>query len=265
MQMRILSFLSFGLLLLSTQSLASAQPPSAEHIALVKDAQKSAYAITDATNNCPRPATDILGWPAALLRECVYSEGPPSNRRTGYVVLIDVKPEIIATWIETACTQVSTNADKCFRRVLKCGRLNSGMMFPISGNMMENMNGPWTNWFFRNGMTVRMPNQPNNSSEQILLARQKELALIPNVEIVRIPSGITRFWRTTPAQFAKRFPNEGIPQSVTTAEARQKWLDITRSEFLTALTKPNNRLLDAWVAAHKVTLTTNKCPEDSDP
>lgn len=266
--MSILSFLSFGLLLLCTQSLASAQPPSAERIALVKNAQKSAYAITDATNNCPPPATDILGWPAALLRECVYSEGPPSNRRTGYVVLIDVKPEIIATWIETACTQVSLSADKCFRRVLECGRLNSGMMFPISGNIMENMgNGPWKNWFFRNGMTVRMPTQPplNGTTAQILLARQKELALLPNTEIRSIPSGITRFWRTMPAQFARRFPNEAIPQSVTTAEARQKWLDITRSEFLTALTKPNNRLLEAWVAAHKVTLTANKCPGDSDP
>ena len=110
-----------------------------------------------------------------------------------------------------------------------------------------------------------MPDQPNGTTAQIPLACQKGLALVPNIDIVSIPTGITRFWRTTPAQFASRFPNEGIPQSLATTEARQKWLDITRSEFLEALTKPTNRLLEAWVAAHQVTLTTNKCPDDSDP
>src|SRR5262245_23083651 len=106
MQKKILIFLAFWLLLMGTESVASAQLPSAEHVAAVIQAQKAAYAITDATNNCLPPGSDILGWPSALLRECVYSEGPPATRRTGYVVLIDVKPETIATWIETACAQV---------------------------------------------------------------------------------------------------------------------------------------------------------------
>jgi hypothetical protein len=266
MQKKILILVTFGVLLISTQSIVSAQGPSAEHIAAVVQAQKSAYVITDATNHCPPPGTDILGWPAALLRECVYVEGPQANRRTGYVVLIDVKPETIATWIETSCAKILPNSSKCFRTVLECGRLNSGMMFPISGNMMENMgNGPWKNYFFRNGMTVGMPDQANGTNVQISLDRQKELALVPNVKIVSIPSGITRFWRTKPKQFANRFPNEGVPQNVATAERQQKWLDITQSEFLKALTNPTNRLLEAWIAAHQVTLTTNKCPNDSDP
>jgi hypothetical protein len=263
MQNKILICLTFGLLLISTRPVAFAQGPSAEHVAAVVQAQKSAYAITDATNNCPPATTDILGWPASLLRECIFSEGPSGDRLTGYVILIDVKPETIATWIETACAQVLPGVSKCFRRVLNCGQGNSGMMFPVSGNMMENMDDePWKNWFFRNGMTVSMPGQQNNRHEQVPLARQKELALLPNTEIAGIPSGITRFWRTRPAQFAKRFPNEDIPHTVTTPQDRQKWLNITQSEFLSALTKPNNRLLEAWVAARRVRLTnSNKCPD----
>jgi len=253
------------LFLISTQSVGFAQSPTASHIAAVVQAQKSAYAIRDATNGCPPPAADILGWPASLLRECIYVEGPQNHRRTAYVVLINVKPETIATWIETACAEVLPNVGPCFQRVLNCGQANSGMMFPVSGNLMENMEGPWTNWFFRNGMTVRMPNQQNNTGSQIAMERQRELALMADTDIVKIPSGITRFWRTKPAQFAARFPSEGVPVNVATDQNRQKWLNIARTEFLAALTKPNNRLLEAWVAAHKETLKTTKCPDDNDP
>lgn len=256
-----LLFLALGLFLMSTQPIASAQAPSATHVASVIDAQKSAYAITAATNGCPVPTTDVLGWPSALVRECIYKGGT----KTGYVLLVDVKPEIIATWIETACAQLLPNSSKCFQKVLECGKFNSGMMFPISGNMMENMDGPWKNWFFRNGMTVRMQNQKNDSPEQIPLDRQKELALMSHANIIKIPTGVTRFWRTKPAQFAARFPNEGVPQILNTPQARQKWLDIARAEFLAALTKPNNRLLEAWIAAHKITLAAGACPNDNSP
>jgi hypothetical protein len=56
-----------------------------------------------------------------------------------------------------------------------------------------------------------------------------------------------------------------VPQSVTTAADRQKWLDIARLEFLAALTQPNNRLLEAWIAAHQKTLAKGTCPKDTDP
>jgi hypothetical protein len=86
-----------------------------------------------------------------------------------------------------------------------------------------------------------MPNQQNNSPQQIPLDRQKELALMANSEIVKIPTGLTRFWRTTPAMFAARFPNEAVPTSVATPQDRQRWLEIAQTEFLGALTRPNNR------------------------
>src|SRR5262245_4790297 len=249
--------LALGLFLMAPVSVASAQSPSAAHVAAVADAQKSAYAITDATNGCPFATADILGWPASLVRECIYQE----DGLKGYVLLLDIKPEVIASWIETSCAQVLPGSTQCFKTVLRCGQNNSGMMLPISGNMMENMDGPWKNWFFRNGMTVRMPNQPNNTPQQITLDRQKELALLANSEIVSIPSGMTRFWRTRPAQFAARFPNEPIPQNMNTPEKRQQWLNIAQAEILAGLTRPNNRLLEAWMAANKVTLSAGHCPE----
>ena len=123
MQKEKLFFLTLSLLLLITPPVASAQAPSATHVAAVVTAQRSAYAITDATNNCPHPATDILGWPSALVRECIYKgerkRVTPTCRR---------KPEIIATWIETPALSI-TDRGQCFERVLKCARGNSGDVF----------------------------------------------------------------------------------------------------------------------------------------
>jgi len=250
-------FLALGLFLMASGPAAFAQSPTPAHVAAVADAQTSAYAIANATNGCPYMTADILGWPSSKVRECIYKGGALK----GYVLLLDVKPETIAQWIETSCAQILPNSSQCFKRVLRCGRNNSGMMFPISGNMMEDMGGTtWKNWFFRNGMTVRMPNQQNNSSQQIPLDRQKELALMANSEIVKIPTGLTRFWRTTPAMFAAHFPNEAVPTSVATPQDRQRWLEIAQTEFLGALTRPNNRLLEAWMVANKSTLAAGNCP-----
>lgn len=267
---RTLLLCAFGLCILSPsltwpthaqrQQEAAVMTPHEAHVAAVKKAQAAAYAITDATNGCPRPGTDIFGWPAALLRECIYTEGPQAHRLTGYVILVDVKPETIATWIETACARELPNAGKCFQTILACGRANSGMMFAVTGNVMENMNNsPWENYFFRNGMTVGV-GAPNGSDKQIPLERQKQLAMLPDEQIGSIRSGMTRFWRTTPLQFAARYPGEGVPQSLKTPQDRLRWLELARSEFLAALAKPDNRLLEAWVAAHPKPLSAGKCP-----
>jgi hypothetical protein len=235
-------------------------------VAAVAKAQKAAYAISDSTNGCPVRSTDFLGWPAPLVRQCIYEEGQTPNRRTGYVVLLDVKPEVIASWVRSVCSKSLPGANTCFDTVLKCGRNNSGMMFPVGGNLMENMeNGPWKNYFFRNGMTVAIGGQKNDNSERVPLEHQKDLALMPNTAITKIPTGLTRFWRTTPRQFATRFPGESSPTSVTTDQDRNRWLAITQSEFLAALERPNNRLLEAWVSAHPRTLSAGKCPGDLDP
>jgi hypothetical protein len=116
---------------------ALAQSP--EHVAAVQKAQKSAYAISDATNGCPTITADLLGWPAAIVRKCIYVVGPARNKRTGMAYLLDISPDTIARWIETRCSFLLPTSPACFKTVLKCGRANSGMMFAVSGNILENM------------------------------------------------------------------------------------------------------------------------------
>ena len=243
----------------------AAQTPA--HIAAVKSAQGAAYAINQATNGCPVVGTDMLGWPGASIRKCIYRVGPAGNKRTGLVYLLEIKPETIATWIEGSCAKLLPSLPGCFEKVLTCGKLNSGMMFPISGNMLEDMTpSPWQNFFFRNGMTVRMAGQPNGTTTQVPLDRQEALAQLPDTGIERIPSGLTRFWRTRPEQFAAQFPAEGVPAKLDTPAKRQKWLDTARAEILAAMNGPTNRLLETWVAVHATTLASpKKCPDDSDP
>jgi len=49
-----------------------------------------------------------------------------------------------------------------------------GMMFPISGNLMENKDSePWKNYFFRNGMTVAIAEQGIGTRAQVPIERQR--------------------------------------------------------------------------------------------
>jgi len=239
---------------------------TSDHVADVRRAQRSAYVISQATNGCPVVGTDLFGWPGSKIVKCVYDAGPPDARMTGVAYLLTVPAEAIALWIETSCAGQMPGAAGCFKTVLTCGRLNSGMMFAVSGNVLEDMDDkPWKNYFFRNGMTVSIGGQLNGTTDSIPVERQEELAMMPDSAITSIPSGLTRYWRTLPKQFAALFPNENAPTALSSREARQKWLDMARAEFLSALGGPTNRLLDAWMAAHPQTLQQGRCPKDSDP
>ncbi|BCG73348.1 hypothetical protein MesoLj113a_45060 [Mesorhizobium sp. 113-1-2] len=237
-----------------------------DHLAAVKKAQLASYAMTRATNNCPSPDTDLLGWPAQKLKACDYKVGSKAKPRSAHVVLLDVPSERTVAWIETACAKQLPGLSGCFEVLLGCAKGNSGMMVPVSGNMMEDMDGVrWKNYFFRNGMTVTFESQENGGTNQISDARQIDLTKMPDSAVKSIPSGVTRFWRTTSQQFAKQFPTEGAPASLKTAAERQQWLDVAKKELLDALSKPENRLLTAWVAAHPKTLAKGACPADKDP
>jgi hypothetical protein len=225
---------------------AVVQAQTQQHVADVVKAQKSAYAISTATNGCPVADADLLAWPARHVRYCEYKQG--SLR--GAVYLLTVSPERIAQWLETSCAKHIPGQQDCFRVVLQCGRLNSGMMFPVSGNIIENGG----NYFFRNGMTVRMPGFVNAGTRPIALEAQRALAQQPNTAVTGIPSGLSRFWRTLPRHFADLFPEKGAPRKLDTAEAQQKWMAIVQSDVLAALEKPDNPLLDAYMAAHKASL-----------
>ncbi|UCI19918.1 glucosaminidase domain-containing protein [Mesorhizobium sp. B2-1-8] len=236
------------------------------HLAAVKKAQLASYAITQATNDCPSPAADMFGWPAKKLKACDYKVGPKASPRTAHVVLLDVPPEQTVAWIETACSKQLQGLSGCFDVLVKCAQNNSGMMIPVSGNMMEDMDGVhWKNYFFRNGMTVTFETQGNGGTDQIDSAKQNDLTTMPDSAIKSIPSGVTRFWRTKSQQFAKQFPNQGAPANLKSPAERQQWLDTAKQELLNALSNPENRLLTAWVGAHPKTLAKGVCPEDNSP
>jgi hypothetical protein len=251
-------------------SLAGSAPaaPIDSEVAAVAKAQNGAYAISGSTNHCPLIDASKLGWQSAPVQECIYQPDSKNRQLTAYVLLLSIKPEAIASWIKTGCAQELPGVSNCFDTVLRCGSHNSGMMFPVSGNLMENMeNEPWKNYFFRNGMTVNMTNRANGDGKQIPMDVQKQLAMLPDDQVTDMPTGLTRLWRTTPAQFAARYHDDSVPKKVksTTAAARQKWLDVARSEMLAAMDGTENRLLDAWIHAHPKTLSVGSCPGDSSP
>jgi hypothetical protein len=72
--------------------------------------------------------------------------------------LLDIKSDRIARSIENSCSKHATtpNQQDCFRVVLEYARKNSGMIFPISWNMIENVGRGLGNYFFRSGITVAL-------------------------------------------------------------------------------------------------------------
>jgi hypothetical protein len=224
----------------------SVQAQTQSHVDTVRLALKSAYAISDSTNKCPVARADMFGWPAKLVRYCEYQQG----RHKGVVYLLAVQPEQIAQWIETSCSKRMPGQTDCFRVVLECGRRNSGMMFPISGNIIEDD----LNYFFRNGITVVMSGFPHASSRVIGEDLQRSLAEQSNELITRIPTGLARYWRTLPRHFAALYPDKAAPPKVDQKEERQKWLEIVRTEVLLALETPENTLLEAYMAAYPTSL-----------
>ena len=86
-------------------------------------------------------------------------------------------------------------------------------MFAISGNIIEDMGLPdhFKNYFFRNGMTSAFQAGVNGSTTELRMDQQQRIALLPNDAVIAIPSGMTRFWRTSPEEFHRSFPQPGAP------------------------------------------------------
>ncbi|MDQ0513519.1 hypothetical protein [Ancylobacter amanitiformis] len=227
-----------------------AQTPN--EIDLVRKAQRSAYAITSATNGCPKVDEDVRGWPKYLIRRCEYRQG----NLTGLVYLAEVPAKTVAAWISRTCARKMPEVASCFGTVLRCGQLNSGYMFPVAGNIIED----GRNFFFRNGMTVNLGDGTHASRRPIPLKLQEELAQRGDAQILSIPSGLTRYWRSRPHQVAVLFPDKRAPEAVNTAEQRALWLRIARDEFLSAARGRENRLLEAYVAVHRDVLARGQCP-----
>lgn len=238
-------------------------PASSDHVATAENATRSAYALRNSTNGCPAPAADMHGWPAALIRHCIYQEEDSGlgHPRVAVAYLLHVEASVLARWIETACALLPTDAERCFTRVLQAGRLNSGYQFPIAGNMLEDMEGDGSlkNYFFRNGMTTSFRRGVNGNDVELTLEDQEALAAASDSEALSIPTGLTRFWRTRPADFAARFPDAGAPANTSGAENRLAWLTLVRTEMLAALEGDRNRLLEAWLCANSTALFGATC------
>jgi hypothetical protein len=249
--------LSVGVALLLT---TPARAQSAEHVAAVKAAQGAAFMRANAANGCPLVGEDFLGWPGNLVRRCEYAQG----NLTALVYLLDIEPERVAQWIEAGCAENLPDVAACFNRILGCGVQYSSMAFPVSGNVLENKNDTsFKNTFFRNGMTIASPH--NGKSDQISIEEQDKLARAPDAEISGLPTGAARYWRTLARHLAAKAMDIDVPSELNTKERRQRWLDVVKSETLAALGRPTNRLLNAWMAAHPITLRSGDCPDDRDP
>ena len=130
-------------------------------------------------------------------------------------------PERLAQWIEDACTKILPTNEECFNIVLQAGLDNSGYMFAVTANIIEDMETKGVFKNYRNGMTVSVKRGINGGDADLSVDAQRILALTAEENIVQIPSGKTRFWSTLPRQFASRFPNAGVPASAATKKARE--------------------------------------------
>lgn len=238
-------------------------PASARHVTAAENAMRAAYAVRNATNGCPTATADMHGWPASRIRHCIYEEDDRGlgHPRVAVAYLLNVEAATLARWIETACTLVPTDAEQCFTRVLQAGRMNSGYQFPIAGNMVEDMEGDGSlkNYFFRNGMTASFRAGVNGNGTELTLEDQETLATTATESVLSVPTGLTRFWRTRPADFAARFPDAGAPPSSVGAENRAAWLALAQTEMLAALESDRNRLLEAWLCANATELFGATC------
>ena len=240
-----------------------------EQVQSVQRAMRAAYIRESAIEPCAPATADRFGWPKSIVVRCVYAQQDrlANGRRVDRKAVAEVvfpEPSVIARWIVTACAVLTASRPNCFSTAVAEGKATSGFQFAVTGNVLEDQpeTGVQKNFFFRNGMTVAVAPNVNGRPDDLPLDRQQALADTSNEDIVSIPSGRTRYWSTTPAQFRARFPHANVPPDLATREHRLAWLELARGELLGALASDRNRLLEAWLCAnaHARFQTTCKAP-----
>lgn len=203
------------------------------------------------------PATEaIQGWPAEALQRCEYKHGD----LTGVAYVLEVKPETMASWIETSCKNLMVGIDSCFQRMTKCLGEKSGASFIVGGNGVSERQGAAQNVFYRNGVAISAKPGAVSIEEQEQLARTPEAGIT-----TMLGGGGVSFWHTLPYQFAVKAQELGVPAEMNAPDRRLRWLEVIRTEMLASLGKPENRFLAGWMAAHPITLRTGECADDRDP
>lgn len=229
---------------------------TADHVAAVKAAQEKA--AVRAGGDCAPAGADFLGWPAGLVQRCAYKRG----ELPGVAYVLDVKPEVMARWIESGCAAHMVGVAACFDRILRCAAEKSDMTFAVGGDVVAERKGVLQNVFYRNGVAIAAP----QDAKPVALDEQERLAHLPEGQVEAMPGqGAIAFWRTLPFQFAVKAIDLGVPAEMNTLDRRQKWLEIVRAEMLAALEAKDNRFLSGWMTAHPITLRTGECPDSRDP
>jgi hypothetical protein len=106
---------------------------TSDHVETVKTKALTAnYVERSASNKCPLVESGILGWPIRIGRKCIYKQD--ALQALAYVV--DIKPQILARWIETSCNKYSSHSEARFPITLACAKFNSGIICPVAGTWM---------------------------------------------------------------------------------------------------------------------------------
>jgi len=246
--------LAAAAMLLGAQG-AAAQ--TAEHVAAARETLEKSPVRA---GQCAPVSEDFLGWPAALVQRCEYKNGD----MTGVAYVLDVKPEILARWIETGCEAHMSGVAACFDRMLRCVTEKSSATFAIGGNVIADRKGGLQNMFFRNGVAIGAPQ--GGKPGAIPVEEQEMLAKTPESAVSSMRGGgAVAFWHTMPFQFAVKAIDLGVPAEMNTPDRRQKWLEVIRSEMQAAIKSDGNRFLSGWMTAHPITLRTGECADDRDP
>lgn len=240
---------------LLSSNCAAAQ--TADHVAAARAAQEKSPARGGA---CAPVGEDFLGWPADLVQRCEYKAG--ETPAIAYV--LDVKPETLAKWVETACETNMKGVGACYDLVLRCAVEKSDATFVIGGNLVSTRKGAATNMFYRNGVAIGAP--ANGTPAAVPAEEQEKLARLEEAKVEVLPMrGVVAFWGVAPVDIATKAIELGVPSELNTPDRRVRWLEIVRSEMLAAMGKADNRMLSGWVHSHPITLRVNECPERTDP
>lgn len=239
--------------ILSLAAPATAWSQTPEHVAEARAALEKAPVRS---GTCAPASEALQGWPANALQRCEYKRADLA----GVAYVLDVKPETMATWIETSCKTLMVGIDSCFERMAKCLGEKSGAIFIVGGNGVSERQGAVQNVFYRNGVAVAA--KPG----AIAIEEQEQLARTPEAGVsTMLGGGGVSFWHTLPYQFAVKAQELGVPAEMNAPDRRQRWMEVIRTEMLAALNKPENRFLSGWMAAHPITLRTGECADDRDP
>lgn len=235
---------------------SAAMAQTEEHVAAVKAEQEK----SPVHGSCAPVKEDFLGWPAALVERCEYSQG----ETPGVAYVLEVKPETLTRWIEAGCAAHMAGVASCFDRALSCAVKTSGAVFVVGGNLVAARKGALQNMFYRNGVAIGAPQSGKPGA--VPIEEQEKLAHMPEADVATMPGrGGVAFWDTMPYQFAVKAIDLGVPAEMNTPDRRQKWLEIVRNEMLVSLGRDENRFLSGWMTAHPITLRIGECPDARDP